>query len=114
MVTPETRPLGHLTNLGGRSVLVTGHSGFIGSRLYTLFVAAGTRVVGSDFPEQQVSQLDGSKAARLLSWGFYLDLGDTSSWTVPWARMGDGELNPADAMYRQVRELLVSLAWVRQ
>ncbi|MBW0088609.1 NAD-dependent epimerase/dehydratase family protein [Pseudonocardia sp. KRD-184] len=44
-----------LTTLSGRTVLITGHSGFIGSWLSVLLAAAGTRVVGYSLSDDAVS-----------------------------------------------------------
>jgi CDP-glucose 4,6-dehydratase len=60
----------------------------------------------ADFPEQQIIQLDGSMAARLLGWEHHLNLSDAASWTVTWAKIADAELSPADATHRQVHEFL--------
>lgn len=61
------------------------------------------------FPEQQVIQLDGSKATRLVGWDPHLDLASSASWTVTWAKMADNGLDPAVATSLQVSQYLDSL-----
>lgn len=68
----------------------------------------------ADLPEQQVIQLDGSKAAKLLGWEHLLDLSAAASWTVAWAKMTGGGFCPANTTSRQAREFLSLLAGVRQ
>jgi CDP-glucose 4,6-dehydratase len=65
MVTRRDDSLESLGTLRGRTVLVTGHSGFIGSWLCTLLVAAGAYVVGYSLSEDRASRARLEYSCRL-------------------------------------------------
>jgi CDP-glucose 4,6-dehydratase len=55
MVSAPDGPLDHLDSLSGRTVLMTGHSGFVGSWLSTLLLRAGVNVVGYSLSDDRSS-----------------------------------------------------------